>query len=224
MADVPRGIRNANPGNIRKGDRWQGLDVPPDDGEFCRFTDSAYGIRALARVLITYQDKRLAKDGTAIDTVRDIIERWAPPKENDTESYIRSVRQATGFRAGEELDLHDFDTMDRLVRAIIRHECGQQPYSDSEIRHGLRLAGIEGYEEPPKPLAKSRTVKAASAIGGASILGAVAEHADEASTIAQSPLVTKLIDYAPYILASIAIVAVAWIIWARIDDRSKAVR
>lgn len=34
-SDLPRGIRNNNPGNIRyDGTNWQGLDNPPSDGTF----------------------------------------------------------------------------------------------------------------------------------------------------------------------------------------------
>lgn len=59
MAKLPRGIRNNNPGNLEWGDPWQGLD--PDgqaqDKRFVVFKDPAMGIRAIARTLITYQDK-----------------------------------------------------------------------------------------------------------------------------------------------------------------------
>jgi seryl-tRNA synthetase len=56
---TPRGIRNNNPGNIRRnGDPWQGLAERQGDVEFFTFkTIPIYGIRALARTLIAYQDK-----------------------------------------------------------------------------------------------------------------------------------------------------------------------
>ena len=168
MSDLPRGIRLHNPGNIRKGDRWKGLDTPSDDGSFCRFKSAPYGIRALAVVLETYQDRRLAADGSAIDTVREVVERWAPPVENDTESYIHSVRQATGFKPGQHIDVHDFGTAMALCKAIIRHENGSQPYSDAELAKGLHLAGIEA---PHAPLKKSRTITGAQVAGGATVLG-----------------------------------------------------
>ena len=62
-------------------------------GRFCRFETPAYGIRAMCRLFITYQDARLAKDGSRIDTVAEIIERYAPSTENDTLAYIKSVSQ-----------------------------------------------------------------------------------------------------------------------------------
>lgn len=48
----PRGIRNNNPGNIRRSsDPWQGLAKEQIDREFFKFKSSVYGIRALARLL-----------------------------------------------------------------------------------------------------------------------------------------------------------------------------
>ncbi|HCQ3021998.1 TPA: hypothetical protein OHP99_004980, partial [Escherichia coli] len=65
---TPRGIRNNNPGNLDKGSPWQGLAANPDEPRFCTFKDPVWGIRALAVTLITYHDKRRAKDGSSIDT------------------------------------------------------------------------------------------------------------------------------------------------------------
>ena len=133
MNKKPRGIRNNNPGNIRHtGTQWAGLSVPPSDGEF--FTEPKWGIRALARVLRVYQTKY------GICTISGIIRRWAPTIENDTNSYIKSVCHQTGFGAGSELNLFDDDTMLALVKAIIQHENGQQPYSNEQLLEGIRCA------------------------------------------------------------------------------------
>ncbi len=130
---LPRGIRNNNPGNIRyNATAWAGLSIPPSDGEFCVFTEPKYGIRALARIIKTYQNKH------GIRTIAGVIGRWAPAVENDTESYIRSVCRQTGFSAQTELDLMDEKTLFALVKAIILHENGQQPYTNQQILEGLR--------------------------------------------------------------------------------------
>ncbi|MGH8331925.1 MAG: structural protein, partial [Pseudomonas sp.] len=107
------------------------------------------GIRALARVLITYQDKRRANDGSRIDSVREIIERWAPPNENDTEAYVATVSRVLGVAPDDGVvDVYNFETMRDLVTAIIRHENGPGSlpggvwYGDSIIADGLQLAGI----------------------------------------------------------------------------------
>ncbi|MGF6098879.1 structural protein [Pseudomonas sp. 18175] len=150
--ETPRGIRNFNPGNIRhsKGVRWQGQAVIQSDTAFVRFEGPRWGIRAIARVLITYQDKRRAADGSRIDSVREIVGRWAPPIENNTNAYTLAVARALGLDPDfEGVDVYDFIVMRDLVQAIIRHENGPGPlpggqwYGDSLIAEGLALAGIE---------------------------------------------------------------------------------
>lgn len=150
--ESPRGIRNFNPGNIRhaKGVRWQGMAGAQSDTNFVQFNGPRWGIRAIARVLITYQDKRLAADGSRIDSVREIIERWAPASENNTDAYALTVARALGIDPDYQgLDVYNFDTMRALVLAIIRHENGLGPlpggqwYGESVVVDGLALAGVE---------------------------------------------------------------------------------
>lgn len=88
---LPRGLRNNNPLNIRKGQNWQGLDNPPDDGAFCRFVNMVMGFRAAFKILHTYYYKY------KLTTTRDIIGRWAPEADgNDTKRYARFVAGAIG--------------------------------------------------------------------------------------------------------------------------------
>ena len=146
---MPRGIRNKNPGNIeRNATRWQGMADQQADSRFITFVGPEWGIRAIARTIITYQDKRRARDGSRIDSVREIIDRWAPPNENNTTAYSRTVAAALGFGPDDEsVDVYDYGTMEKLVRAIIRHENGPGPYGGDwylqpVIDKGLALAGI----------------------------------------------------------------------------------
>jgi len=218
---LPRGIRNHNPSNIRKGNtQWQGLDTPPDDGEFFRFVSPAYGIRAMARVLITYQDKRRAADGSPIDTVREIIERWAPPSENDTDSYAANVRQIMGVAPGTTLDVHDHKVMSTLVKAIIKHENGIQPYSQSQIDKGLVLAGIEPRS---KSLQKSRTVQGAQVAAAGTVLGTAAQYADQVSTVI--PVAERFFTWVPaWAIGGVVLLGVAYILYARLNDRARGLR
>jgi len=146
---VPRGIRNHNPGNIeRDGTRWQGMALGQLDARFVVFREAKWGLRAIARILITYQDRRRAADGSRIDTVRKFIERWAPPGENDTEAYARMVARMLEVRPDEPIDVYEYDTMLALVRAIVRFENGVAPeatdwYPIDTYVDGLRLAGLE---------------------------------------------------------------------------------
>ncbi len=109
---LPRGIRNNNPLNIRlSSDKWQGqvnANVNDNDnnsslkGEavFCVFSSMEYGWRAAFVILCkTYYGKYKLK------TIRDIVTRWAPLKENNTPAYIRHVSDYTGI--GPDRDLGD---------------------------------------------------------------------------------------------------------------------
>ncbi|WP_420996222.1 structural protein P5 [Cupriavidus sp. 30B13] len=142
----PRGIRNNNPGNIRWGDGWQGLVAPHmrTDKDFCQFTEAVYGIRAICRILLNYGSKAGMPSigGPNIDTVREVISRWAPPSENDTEAYIASVARSIATLPNAHIDLTEPRIMRGLVVAIIQHENGQQPYSAAIIDQALSLAGI----------------------------------------------------------------------------------
>lgn len=172
---LPRGIRNHNPGNIdrKPGVRWQGQAADQSgDPRFVVFESPKWGIRAIARVLITYQDARQARDGSRIDTIREIIARWAPPGENDTGAYARHVAALAAIGEDEALDVYDFTTMQALVKAIITHENGGNPYPDTTIEAGIRLAGIEPHK---KPLIRQADVAGATLAGGATVIGALAE-------------------------------------------------
>ena len=218
MATQTRGIRNNNPGNIRKSkDPWQGLAERQIDAAFFVFKSPMYGIRALARLLITYQDKKKLR------TIRDIIRRWAPQTENDTNAYIISVADFTGFAQDQILDMHRFDHLKPLVEAIIRHENGQQPYTDTEITKALVLAGVE----PPKPnLQATRTVQA----GQIATMGTVGASTIEAVQQTVKPASDALLTLVPYLevakwlLLAVTLVGIAIMLWARIDDHRKGLR
>lgn len=134
--ETPRGIRNNNPGNIRHGDDWLGLVKEQPDPAFCCFTQPEWGIRAMAKILLNYERKY------GISTLRGIIERWAPPVENNTESYIAHVAHAVGGTPEEEIDVAGI--LPLLIPAIIRHENGKNPYSTETIGMGIRLATTAG--------------------------------------------------------------------------------
>ena len=133
---IPRGIRNHNPGNIdRTTERWQGMASDQSrDPRFVVFTDPKWGLRALAKVLLSYQRKH------SLRTPAAIIGRWAPPSENDTGAYARQVAKTLGVGVDDRIDLHQPDTLRRMLPAIVQHENGQQPYPASLIAEAVRLA------------------------------------------------------------------------------------
>ena len=126
-----RGLRNNNPLNIRWDGRteWQGM-TGSDSGGFVIFSEPVYGIRAAARILLSY-----ARRG--IVTVSDIVSTWAPPIENDTDAYIQNVCTWTGFSPLQGIER---DQYAQLLAAMIRMENGKNPYTLSEIQRGVSLA------------------------------------------------------------------------------------
>jgi hypothetical protein len=129
-----KGIRLNNPGNIERGAKWKGLSDVQSDPRFCSFTDPEYGIRALCKVLLTYQRKY------NITTIHGMINRWAPPHENPTAAYVSNVAKWSGFGAKVPVDLSKRENLAKIAKAIIRQENGVQPYSDDLILMGVDLA------------------------------------------------------------------------------------
>ena len=135
MRALPRGIRNRNPGNIRKsGDRWKGLAPLQSDPAFLVFETPLWGVRAMATILRNYQ-RRLG-----LKTLAQIIGRWAPADENDTAGYVAAVGKAMGVEPRAPLDLRNDAALRSLIAAIIRHENGLQPYDLETIDLAIDLA------------------------------------------------------------------------------------
>ncbi len=98
---TPRGIRNNNPLNIRKSkDKWKGLRAQQQDAAFCQFENMEWGWRAAFWLLTRtyYHTYRLF-------TIRTIVQKWAPPHENNTASYIANVSKMTGIGADEPIGI-----------------------------------------------------------------------------------------------------------------------
>ena len=131
---TPRGIRNNNPGNIRHGDKWRGLADKQTDASFCVFKAPEWGLRALVKILRNYQTKH------GLKTVESIINRFAPQIENDPSSYILSVCQVLDVKPRDVIDVFEPGIMINLLKAVIRHENGIQPYSDEVLKKSLELA------------------------------------------------------------------------------------
>ncbi|WP_416820227.1 structural protein P5 [Delftia tsuruhatensis] len=133
---TPRGIRNNNPGNIdRTAEKWQGMAADQSsDSRFVVFSAPVWGLRALAKVLLSYQRKH------GLRTPAAIIGRWAPPVDNDTGAYARQVAKALGVGVGDQIDLQQPETLQRILPAIVQHENGQQPYPTALVAEAVRLA------------------------------------------------------------------------------------
>lgn len=120
----PRGFRNNNPCNIRRGAAWQGLAKYQNDPAFCQFTTMTWGLRATFKLLKNYIsgfDGRIAP----CNTIRKIIRRWAPPTENKTESYVHFVATRCQVDPDEVVWFSDRDFMVKLVSAMMIMESGK---------------------------------------------------------------------------------------------------
>lgn len=130
---LPRGLRNNNPLNIRIGNTWLGERDHPTDDEFEEFVSLAYGMRAAFIILRRYIRRY------HLNTIRLIVERWAPRNENETEKYIQFVCKDTGLMPNTEIQYEDKTTMCKVVGAMAFVECGQR-IEVSEIVKGYSLA------------------------------------------------------------------------------------
>ena len=113
-----RAWRNNNPGNIRMYDFARRAGAIGEAGGFAVFPDEATGLRAVKSLLLSSSYKDL--------TIANAISRYAPPAENNTVAYQRSIERLTGLSINRKIsDLNDLE-LDKVVNAI-RHIEGWQP-------------------------------------------------------------------------------------------------
>lgn len=75
-----------------------------------------------------------------IGTVREVVNRWAPGVENDTESYINDMAVVVGLAPNQPIDLRNFRTLIGISTGIIQHQYGSGPYSTTVISEGVQRA------------------------------------------------------------------------------------
>lgn len=130
---MSRGLRNCNPGNIRRSRvRYKGEVLPSHDKEFKQFCSMAYGYRAMFVLLDSYRSKY------GLCTIRQMLNRYAPPSENFTEGYIRFVASRTGIAPDEIVNTRAARDMVPIVAAMSEIENGKDAIiSDVEAGWGL---------------------------------------------------------------------------------------
>lgn len=118
--NLPRGLRNNNPGNLRRSSiAWQGK-VPhaqSSDRDFEQFTTMQAGVRAMATDIVNdiVRDRK--------NTLRLLITEYAPPNENDTTGYINQVAKRVGISPDAPIDLTN-DLLKKIIQAKIIVENG----------------------------------------------------------------------------------------------------
>lgn len=134
---MTRGLRNNNPLNIRhSSDEWQGAATTQTDTAFVQFQSMAYGYRAAWKILdtycLTFRRERRAYN------VRNIIARWAPPTENDTEAYVKTVVKLSGLGGNENvprpLRRRNFERLEKTARLIA---------AMTSVENGIRMEQVD---------------------------------------------------------------------------------
>lgn len=131
QANLPRGIRNNNPGNIDAGDSWQG--AVGSDGVFIIFSDMSWGTRAIGQTLIN----KIKKGQNTITLMFSGPNAWSA---TDQAAYVQSVTDDTGIDPNAQLGT-DAQTIALLIRAISNMENGDGPsydyVTDQDISDGI---------------------------------------------------------------------------------------
>lgn len=128
----PKSVRNNNPTNMRYL-RTSAFDGQTgNDGGYGVYRDVLSGTRAGFKNLQNY----FSRDG--LDTVREIVSKWAPSSENPTSSYITFVAGQLGVSPDQGLryDVHARS----LIKAMSRFEAGYQPYTDQLYADAYKAA------------------------------------------------------------------------------------
>lgn len=121
---APRNQRNNNPGNIKDGPFAQSLPgYAGSDNVFAIFETPEAGRNAQQQLLASYGQR-------GFNTVKSIIERWAPPSDNNpTQAYIDFVARKLGVSPREALDMQNPQVVAALADAITQFEGGPQSAS-----------------------------------------------------------------------------------------------
>ncbi|MGE0423869.1 MAG: hypothetical protein AB7O88_16510 [Reyranellaceae bacterium] len=147
--DIPLIFKVCDPCAVFKGPKWlagkftwPGQDAVQVPGERAiRFISHAYGIHAACVTLLGYQRRGL-------NTIKTMIEEYAPKFENLTSVYIARVCAKLSVQPTDVVDVTDEKVMGLLIRAIIMVECGPKVPKDlpknwveeEEIDKGVRMA------------------------------------------------------------------------------------
>ena len=220
-----RGVRNNNPGNIRHNqhNEWYGQIGVDEDG-FCIFEFAWQGYRAILKILITYQRLRLAEDGSAIDTIAEIIQRWAPIDDNpDQPFYIQFLRRKLVVEKGQHVDVEDAETAGKLLDGIGHFECGiEKPFgrmTGDHIRRGIRECQVKSKRPPEKDDMSLKSTKGAVVAGAAAVaapaaLPAVADFVSGAAPVL--PFFSQIIELAPWVIGAAAFALLGYAVYRMI--------
>jgi hypothetical protein len=129
VRNAPMGVRFNNPGNLEY--RGQAGAVrgggTPEERRFAAFRTPQEGLDAMARQLEL-------GFGRGQKTIESLVERYAPPEENDTAAYINDVARQMHVSSRAGLNLSDPAVLTSLMNSMIAHEQGQNIYRPQDVR------------------------------------------------------------------------------------------
>lgn len=133
-ASAPRGIRNNNPGNLnyvgQNGATLENHATP----RFARFNSAFEGFAALGKQIKAYYNGTSKAAGyQKLQSVEDIISRFAPASENNTQGYINKLSKMLGVGRGDSLNIHDPQVLATLMNGITQIENGKNPYAPEMV-------------------------------------------------------------------------------------------
>jgi hypothetical protein len=131
---LPRGLRNNNPGNIEDGPLAKSLPgYKGSDGRFAIFETPEHGLGAMDALLTSYGRRGLK-------TVGEVIGRWAPKNDgNNVDAYSRFVSSAGD--PNETIDLSDPAQRKRLI--------GKMAIFENGMHAGAPREGVSAPVVPP---------------------------------------------------------------------------
>ena len=118
FAQASRGSKNNNPLNIRFSPQNHWLGQEGSDGAFCRFDSAENGFRAAFLLIHRYMT------AYGLNTVAQIITRWAPPSENSTSAYTNFVCHRLQCPQNKVVDFFSQDEICDLLAAMAAMESG----------------------------------------------------------------------------------------------------
>lgn len=141
----PRGYRNNNPLNIEAGNFAASIPgYQGSDGRFAKFASLDQGVAAADKLLSTY-------GAQGINTVSGVINKWAPPTENNSTAYAATVAKALGVAPDAPINLADPGTRQKLIGAMAQVENGRP--MTTPVVSGATIAGVPARQMLPSLIA-----------------------------------------------------------------------
>ncbi|HIE3985854.1 TPA: lytic transglycosylase [Serratia marcescens] len=140
-ANEPRGIRNNNPGNLNYVGQNGAMLEDHATPRFARFNSAFEGFAALGKQIKAYYNGTSKAAGyQKLQSVEDIISRFAPASENNTQAYINKLSKMLGVGRGDSLNIQDPQVLATLMNGITQIENGKNPYAPEMVLKAAQSA------------------------------------------------------------------------------------